>query len=588
MPSSGPVPSSRHGSGRSARARGRPWSRPSARRSPPSPPRMPGAGSGSPATHPPNDPQSALAAGTFIFDDLAGPRALAAFHAVAGDRPQDLLPRTLGQFTLVLRRGDRAWLLHDQVGFHQLFRSPDDAVLSTSFLLAARLLDRVSVDPQGLLEYVFSGVPLGDATPLAELRLLGKDSFLELDVAGCCERYTPPDLPDETWPADLDAEEATRTCLAALRQVGERSLRALRQNVACALSGGYDSRLVLALLREQGVAPHLFVYGPNDSPDVTCARAIATGEGLTLDHIDKSTLASVDAKNRPATVAANFLAQDGYGQEDIFDNGGERLARERRVSAAPVQFHGGGGETLRDFFYLPDRPFSARELALTFWGQFDPATLTAVLPAADYLAGVATKLTSTLGTGRLRLPRPWVEWLYPHFRCRSWVGREASNNHRYAPIFTPFLEPPALAASLSVPLRLKMLGRLEARLIRSIDPRLASYPSAYGHPLNGRVTLAHRASEALARRRPPYLRHASFRLKTARLRSPSLPVTLLDPAVDQLLPERPSLLCRYIHVGRLYDPAQRHRSSAAEYLLRYLNVVRGLRRGDRRGGCPSE
>jgi hypothetical protein len=141
------------------------------------------------------------------------------------------------------------------------------------------------------------------------------------------------------------------------------------------------------------------------------ARAIAAGEGLTLDHVDKSTLASVDAKDRPATVAANFLAQDGYGQEDIFDNGGERLARERRVSAAPVQFHGGGGETLRDFFYLPDRPFSARELALTFWGQFDPATLTAALPAADYLASVATKLTSTLGTRRLRLPRPWVEWL---------------------------------------------------------------------------------------------------------------------------------------------------------------------------------
>ena len=101
--------------------------------------------------------------------------ALAAFHAVADDRPEALLPRTLGQFTLVLRRGDRAWLLHDQVGFHQLFRAPDDAVLSTSFLLAARLLDRVSVDPQGLLEYVFSGVPLGDATPLAELRLLGKE-----------------------------------------------------------------------------------------------------------------------------------------------------------------------------------------------------------------------------------------------------------------------------------------------------------------------------------------------------------------------------------------------------------------------------
>ena len=48
------------GCGRSARARGRPWRRPSARRSPPSPRRMPAAGSASPATRPRTDPQSAL------------------------------------------------------------------------------------------------------------------------------------------------------------------------------------------------------------------------------------------------------------------------------------------------------------------------------------------------------------------------------------------------------------------------------------------------------------------------------------------------------------------------------------------------
>jgi hypothetical protein len=119
-------------------------------------------------------------------------------------------------------------------------------------------------------------------------------------------------------------------------------------------------------------------------------------------------------------------------------------------------------------------------------------------------------------------------------------------------------------------LRLKKLGRLEARLIRSIDPRLASYPSAYGHPLNGRVTLAHRASEALARRRPPYLRHASFRLKTALLGPPRLPVALLNPAIDRLLPRGPSLLRRYLHIGKLRDTAQRHRSLTAEHLLRHL------------------
>ena len=45
--------------------------------------------------------------------------------------------------------------------------------------------------------------------------------------------------------------------------------------VTSALSGGYDSRLILAMLRRHGVAPHLFVYGNAGDQDVRLATAIA-------------------------------------------------------------------------------------------------------------------------------------------------------------------------------------------------------------------------------------------------------------------------------------------------------------------------
>jgi hypothetical protein len=44
--------------------------------------------------------------------------------------------------------------------------------------------------------------------------------------------------------------------------------------VTCALSGGYDSRLILALLRRHGVSPRVYVYGPPGDKDVELARTI--------------------------------------------------------------------------------------------------------------------------------------------------------------------------------------------------------------------------------------------------------------------------------------------------------------------------
>src|SRR3546814_8230025 len=82
-----------------------------------------------------------------------------------------------------------------------------------------------------------------------------------------------------------------------------------------ALSGGYDSRLLLALARDAKLAPRLHVYGRPGDSDVVCAQAIARAEGLALHHVDKSTVPQPEPARYPDIVHANYLAFDGRSEE---------------------------------------------------------------------------------------------------------------------------------------------------------------------------------------------------------------------------------------------------------------------------------
>src|SRR5437588_4381402 len=132
--------------------------------------------------------------------------------------------------------------------------------------------------------------------------------------------------------------------------------------VTSALTGGYDSRLILALLRRHGVRPRLYVYGSHDDKEISVARAVAEGEGFPIEIVDKDK-EPVFAPDEFAAVAhQNFLADDGYGWTGIFHNGAEHEERANRVSGNAIALNGGGGEVWRNFFYLLDRSYSPRAI----------------------------------------------------------------------------------------------------------------------------------------------------------------------------------------------------------------------------------
>src|SRR5260370_40482883 len=154
--------------------------------------------------------------------------------------------------------------------------------------------------------------------------------------------------------------------------------------VACALSGGYDSRLILAMLRRHGISPRVYVYGPPGDKDVCLARAIAEGERFALEIVEQDKQLGFGPSEFGTVASDNFFASDGYTWSGIFTNGAERAQRASRVSGNALALNGGGGEIWRNFFYLLDRTYSPREILFFFNDPATPEIYTALFDEEAY------------------------------------------------------------------------------------------------------------------------------------------------------------------------------------------------------------
>ncbi len=341
--------------------------------------------------------------------------------------------------------------------------------------------------------------------------------------------------------------------------------------VGCALSGGYDSRLILACLRRHGVRPRVYVYGSAAESDVVLASEIARKEGFPLAVIDKSDQPMIRPEEFPATAHRNFLAHDGYGWGGIFQNDAEIAESARRVHGNAIAFNGGGGEIFRNFFYLPDREYTIRELLWSFYSQFDPAICTDIFDSTSYYGGLERKVVDLLGTDEQRLPRPAVEGIYHSFRGRSWDGKVDSICGRYGFTAMPYLERATTEHASALRLPWKNHGAYEAELIRRADLRLAQCPSNYGHDFARPPPLSRRVTDYATYLRPPRLRRYTYRLRYWRRQAGDWPGYLARAYRDAVLPGDTMQTRRLFHLERVADADQLSRILSLEYALRHFD-----------------
>lgn len=510
--------------------------------------------------------------GTLFYNGMIGEAAAIAFYEDYKEPPGPR-DRAMGHYTVILCKGGKTVIISDSFGGYHIYCDNEMRIASSAFLAVASALKHLTINTQSAYEYVFNGVVSGNATLFDEIIVPPVNSTIIVQSQGMKVIKNSLDIPSVVFQEDFETSIAHS--LTLLDRYFTSIVANFGNHVSCALTGGYDSRLILAMLRRHGARPCLYLYGPADSDEVRLASIIAQGEGLPLDVIDKTQQQFWEPDEFAAVAHRNFLSIDGYSWDGIFDNGVEREQRALRVNRGLLALNGGGGEILRNFFYLPDRRYTPREFLWSFYSRFDQQICTILFDEESYFRNLESKLEVLMGERSALFSRPVIEWLYHNFRCRSWDGRVNTFNSSFGYTALPFLERPLTEHASTIPIAWKNHGAYQAELIRRADQRLASYPSSYGHDFSRPPPLFRKLFDYGTYLRPPWLRRYSYRVQHRMRRHAAPPIYLTKPYLEAVLPHGAEITSRLFRLERVADPEQMTRILSLEYLLwQYADRIR--------------
>jgi asparagine synthase (glutamine-hydrolysing) len=518
--------------------------------------------------------------GTFYYRGKTGAAGLDAiyeeFENPATD--SDLVARERvsshmrGTYACVIYKGGHLYAFTDRLALYKVYLAEEGRIVTSSLLTAVACTDHPRLYPQGVFEYVFQGATYGGDTPVSGIRLLDPD--IQLKISGRSKhilRRKP------LAPATIERGLLTDHCRRIHRHLsalfGDCN-EAYESQIDTALSGGYDSRLILAHLLSRDTRPAVHVYGTEGDDDVRIAKMIAKNEGFELTHIDKSRFGKkLKADERAKRIEKNFYVFDGLPVDGIFDNGIDLVTREDRARHGRISLNGGGGEIFRNFFYLRDRRYSALEIVSAFYSRFSADCFAPGWDPAEYRLALAKKINESVAGASDLLSRAEVERVFPLFRCRYWMGKNNSVNNRLGLMHTPFVEPLIVESAGLVPIGMKDYGRLAGCLIRMISPQLAAYQSAYGHAFDGEIPRRQRAQHWLSCHRAPAVRRLAFPLRE-RLNRKSLiqekqHLMLHFQQTEENIAQTRSI----IRFDRILDPGQVRRLFTLEYFCRKTGTI---------------
>jgi hypothetical protein len=396
--------------------------------------------------------------------------------AVAERREEDFLrERVLGHFALghATREGIRVFA--SAAGLHHFFFDPRGAA-STSLRTLAGLARR-DFDPVAVHQFLSAGYTFGRRTPFRDVERLMGGEAIAIEGAGWRRyRWRPLRFVDRPV-SSAWLREHVRSAFAGCAE----SLAAVP--VCADVTGGFDTRLVVALLHHLRVPFVGFVSGPDDHPDVTLAREIARRLEFPLTQVDVER----------AGEGARAYALERFDEQDFLKPFPAWLdmmfANELGCGPARFGLTGHGGEQFRDFAWQQEFPFYGLrrrpDLDLQIRLRFMATRVDSAL--------FAPAIGSTIAAESHRLLRADMAAfideidppdnlaaslaLYLAFREGSRVGGSSTEKRRSFRNWAPLLEPELWLAA-----RTPWWSRLGAghslELAEALAPELAGIPTA--------------------------------------------------------------------------------------------------------------
>ncbi|CAK0772530.1 conserved hypothetical protein [Gammaproteobacteria bacterium] len=507
-----------------------------------------------------------VSVGTFFYNGKTG-------HDAQLDLRNDILSglpnitlnlkKFAGHFCILAYLDGRMIIFNDSSGTYHVYCNTAKTIFSSSFIALTSLLPHKTCSKQEIYEYIFYGTTYGDKTVFKEVELLNHSRIYLLSSPDLVIKKSGFHSESQ---AIGDFGKLVIRIADGLMDYFDPMLSHYRDNISLGLSGGFDSRLLLAIMRAQGVCPRIYTHGEASSSDFRIAKLIAESEGLTFTGFGNGRARRLDEEGYARHVEENYFNLDGLLFSGYFDYPLNMDILNSQESL--LNLNGGGGEIYRNFWKLPDKPLRISRFISSKFESVDFEICTDRFSRQVFFEEFQQKIAVLFGkAGDVLLSGREIHQLYPFLRLHYWTGRGASILNQYSNALLPFCDARVFCESFGIPLNYKSAGRFEAALIARIHPSVAAYPSNYGHDFLGGVKISNRLLDEIKIYTPISLRPSLRRLISRR--ASFLPYFFDKNYIDLIFGNKEFHMMEYVDIYDIKDAEMLSRVLSIEYLLIY-------------------
>jgi asparagine synthetase B (glutamine-hydrolysing) len=373
-------------------------------------------------------------------------------------------------FALAHWQRDRLRIAIDRCGLqHMYVREEADGTVwaaSSSFALAAL---GATPDIDAAAEWLAAGHFVSERTFAREVRKLGPGEVLELDESVRSSRVRP--RPERAGHQDSEARYRA-ALLSAISAAGRES------GLAAELTGGLDSRAILAGRLAAGVEARSWTIGESDCADQRTVERLR--HASPFDHL----AIAVDGGAAHVADRAREMHELGDGEVNALEYAPLLFAFERLGGEVAVSLSGAGGEIGRAYYHAAIRPHaeggsevSVDKLLAKLSGATAPVV--AALSRDRFpqpLAPLRGAVERALEASRGQAPDVRLDDFYVRARMQRFGGRNTSTTGLFWRQALPFFDDRVVEATLALPTHRKRDGAALRSAIADWAPVLARVP----------------------------------------------------------------------------------------------------------------
>lgn len=391
-------------------------------------------------------------------------------------------------FTLLIHNNEKneTEVFSDAAGLqHTFFIKKKDMIVFSSSIVLCSMFSDFSLDYLAINEFLTTGNVYDGKIIFSDIEKIKNGTVLKVGNGEIIKNECYCELLDPLSVNTLKGEEAIKSTISTLDRVINR-LKTVHDNISADITGGFDSRLLLAFLLRNSIQADYHVSGCDGDIDVIIAKEISRKFSLKLHHVITSNSNDyanlIEHKDYLVFVTNGMMSLEPYFKSF--------LSHKYAIGSKTIHCTGSGGEIFREYWSEFEFPFVGmrKKLRSNFmaWKHFDNGTINRIIlnyplniDLKQHFKNIIDKHSSKY-INVLNVPK--IDYLYVILRMQYWGGAFRSANSHIQPFFTAFLTKAFISNAFNVHFSEKLRHKLIRRLMYTLNDTLSSIKTESGAP----------------------------------------------------------------------------------------------------------